>query len=311
MVSLITAFALAQGPSLVDLEAKFATIKTGREHWQAGMQARNEVNAGILALVAENKLKPEEFERASQLLTTTGADFRTTQMQYELSLAALSAKDPKAATTIGRKWDNLLVTLGRSRRIGADTIPSEEERYRVTPTAPSIISALKSPEKALADAEAVKPHDEIKKIVDADQADRSADFSKMTVAQIEEMGKRDKARLMRMKELVAQGAPKTGADFFNAALVFQHGQTFDDYATAHELSLVATILKHPTGSWLAGASYDRMLVNSGHPQRFATQYWSAGGKLELQWFDPDRINDAIRLAVVKKTLAQAKARAGG
>lgn len=305
MLPTVALYLVLQTPTLADLEAKASQIKPGGD-WQAANKIREEVNNGIVALITENKLKPEDFERASQIVSATGNDFRTSQMQYELSLAGLAAGNENSAKNIAMKWDMFLMTMGRHRRIGAVNFP-ESERYRVQPTGQGIIDAMKDSAKAEQTAAASKNNEEIQKIVDADQADRRADFSKMTMEQMNALSARDKERLKRIREMVAKGEPKTGADFFNAALVCQHGDTFDDYATAHELSVVATMLGDKRSAWLAGASYDRMLINSGHPQRFTTQYSLSNGVTTLQWFDPERINDTIRVAVVKKTLAQAKA----
>ncbi len=130
----------------------------------------------------------------------------------------------------------------------------------------------------------------------------------MTPAQLEEMAKGDVARLRRTKELVQSGDLATADDFDHAALVFQHGNVFEDYATAHELSVCALLLGKRSASWLAGASYDRMLVHCGIPQRFATQYGGVSGVTRLQRVETWGINDSERKRIVKVTLEEARKR---
>lgn len=75
-----------------------------------------------------------------------------------------------------------------------------------------------------------------------------------------------------MNELLAQGAAKTGADYLAAALVFQHGNTLEDFAKARELAAEAARKGNPAGLWLTAAAWDRWLMTAGKPQRFGTQY---------------------------------------
>ncbi len=227
-------------------------------------------------------------------------------MRYELCLAALASGHPKAGKTIAGKWDEFLVSMRRPRRVG--TFTASGELYRVVPTVKSVVNVFKNPEEARKTAASKKDHPEIKQIVDADQADRKLDFSKLSQKEMMAIGHRDEARLKRTHALLQKGEAKTAQDFANAALVLQHGPVFNDYALAHELCVASMILGNPKAAWLSGASYDRMLSHSGHPQRFTTQYQMGPGGYELSWFDPERINDAIRTAVVKVTLERAKNR---
>lgn len=294
-----------QGPTLENLEKQAASRPSGHD-WQAGLKANGAINEGVVKLIDQNKLAKTEFERASQLIMAPQTAYRLVQAKYELSLAGLASANPGSEKTIAAKWDELMMSMGRPRRIGIAQIEGDET-FEVKPTAKRIMEILRNPENARKDAKESKDNAEIQKLVDDDQADRKADFSKMTMAQIEDIGKRDRERLQRIRQLVAEGAPKTAKDHANAALVYQHGHLFDDYATSHELCIVAMILGDARASWLAGASYDRMLSHSGHPQRFATQYTMGPNGYELEWFDEGRINDTIRVAVVRKTLEQAKA----
>lgn len=306
MIALSALIALSiQTASLTDLE-KLATTKATGTDWAAAFKDANTLNHGVIALIEGDLLKPTEFERASQVVRFMNNDFRIAEMRYELCLAGLASGDLAAAKTIAAKWDDLMVSMSRPRRIGVFSIRGA--RYRVQATYKGVLEVYKNPDKAKRVAAESNLHAEIKKIVDADQADRQVDFSKLKQKDLEAISARDKSRQRRIKQLLGQGAPKTAEDFANAALVLQHGEVFEDYALAHELCVASMILGNAKAAWLSGASYDRMLVNGGHPQRFATQYGMGASGYELTWFDPARINDSIRKAVVRVTLEQAKNR---
>lgn len=108
---------------------------------------------------------------------------------------------------------------------------------------------------------------------------------------------RDQAREKRVKELYAAGALHTGTDYYNVAMVLQHGTSADDMLLAHELCIVAIIKGENRAKWLAAASEDRFLMNIGRPQRFGTQYTSSGnGPSKLYRIDPG-VTDDVRRAM--------------
>ena len=186
-----------------------------------------------------------------------------------------------------------------------------EKKYP-TPEAPkSIVAVMIDPEKALTVASKTKSDAEITKICDDDQAIRKQDWSKLTVKQMEVIGKADRARLLRIKQLLGMGRVITGEDFDHASLVLQHGSTWTDYSLAHELSICSLLLQNreKSAAWLTAATYDRMLGSGGYRQRFGTQYGSiSGGKFTLDPVDSAGINDTERKAMHCPTLEQAKNR---
>ena len=296
---------------LTDLEAKRMKAEDVTDPVRR-TRLYQEADAGVVALIEGDKLKlAADFRRAAKLFAPVNGDFVPVQAGYELTLVAAAEGDAEARRELGKRWDTLLLAMGRQRRLGLVKMEMSYggEKFVVAPTAPIVLAVYKDPDAATANAKAGTSNAEIKKIVDADQAARNFDFSKVTVKQIEEMAKGDVARLARIKEILASGALTTADDFDNAALVFQHGVVFEDYATAHELSVCAMLLGKRTSSWLAGASYDRMLINVGIPQRFATQYGNAGGgPVTLQRYETRAINDTERKLIVRVTLEQAKNR---
>lgn len=146
---------------------------------------------------------------------------------------------------------------------------------------------------------------ELTKIYKEDQGDRQTENIDWTV-----VSKRDAERQERVARILAEGGAKTAEDFFHAAMVFQHGDTEEEVARAHELSMKAVELdpNHPTARWLAAASKDRLLMRQGKPQLYATQYRMVDGKWVLYEVDPS-VTDEERAKWDCPPLAVAKARA--
>jgi tetratricopeptide (TPR) repeat protein len=111
---------------------------------------------------------------------------------------------------------------------------------------------------------------ELQRMFREDQADRSPPPA--TPEGWKAVSARDAQRRARVKELIAAGALKEGADFLAAGFIFQHGGTPEDYAMAREMGAEAARRGHPGGLWLAAAAWDRGLMHAGKPQRFGTQY---------------------------------------
>jgi len=114
----------------------------------------------------------------------------------------------------------------------------------------------------------VSDNPQMVQIVDADQADRKDGFH----IDWQKVGKADEERRIATTALMKEGKLHTGHDFENAALVFQHGATSDDYLLAHVLAVVA-ISKGQSGAvWISAATLDRYLQSIHQPQVFGTQF---------------------------------------
>src|SRR5438876_7541294 len=70
---------------------------------------------------------------------------------------------------------------------------------------------------------------------------------------------RDRIRRIRIHELLSAGALQTAGDFHDAAFIYQHGQTPDDYLLAHVLATVAVQKGDSKGLWISAATLDRYL----------------------------------------------------
>lgn len=111
---------------------------------------------------------------------------------------------------------------------------------------------------------------ELRELFEADQADRQQ------AGDLDGIAERDRVRRERAAELFESGEVVDADDFFHAAMLFQHGDSLQDYQRAHELALRAHELGHAGAAWLAAAAFDRWLVNQGRPQKFGTQFkWDA------------------------------------
>lgn len=156
---------------------------------------------------------------------------------------------------------------------------------------------------------ALKDNAELARLHREDQADRSPANGKDIDWQV--VGPRDKARLARVKEFYTQNKLYTGADYYHAAMILQHGDAPEDFLLAHEFCVVAIVKgKNDRDTrWLAAASEDRFLMNINRPQRFATQYRAEPITAPFRLYTVDEgVTDELRSALSAPSLAKAKAR---
>jgi hypothetical protein len=121
---------------------------------------------------------------------------------------------------------------------------------------------------------------------------------------------RDAKRRERVRQILDSGGAKVSADYFHAAMVFQHGEKVSDYQLSHNLALKAADLD-PTNKlarWLAAASKDRELMNLGKPQLYGTQFRIENGRWVLYQVDPS-VTDEERAKWNVPPLEQANKRA--
>lgn len=285
-----------QNTTLSDLETKFNFAQKANQSDRE--VALTEVQAGVEKLITEDKLKEaSDFRRAEALFSAPNLFFEHTRVKYELLLTAAKLGDSEAIGRIPNAWDNFIQSLGRNRRLVP--IHGKKMHLIVKPAPRSVTRFWESPKKSIQLAKEAKSIPEVQSIVDADQKDRDRDWSKVDPKEWEKVAQADIQRLTKIKKFANAGTLTTGADYFNAALVCQHGDNFEDYALAHELSVCAMILGYEprTSAWLAAASYDRMLLNMGHRQRYGTQSYIIEGKQSLSPLDSMLMNDTMRFTV--------------
>jgi len=298
-LTLLAAPMSARCQTLEELEG-MSKQQEGSFDYKRALETSDRIGAGVEALVQNDGLQSEsDFRRAGTLtlfMRTRDLGFNT--RTYQLLLTALAMGDMVAGQSLPVAWDALMGCTGRPHRIVSQNDGHDQD------LAPELVRQVYTKSRK-ADDKPAGDNGEVQRIVDEDQKARG-NFSDLTQEQLMQMMKADRARLARIKEIVfSKDGLKTAKDFANAALVCQHGELFLDYALAHELSVCSLLLGNKDANWLAGASYDRMLMSGSYPQRFATQY---DGNWTLRPYTTEGVNDRMRKTVVRKTLEEAKAR---
>ena len=151
-------------------------------------------------------------------------------------------------------------------------------------------------------------NEQLRTIMHADQADRQGSPPQ---ADWRGMMQRDAERRVKVKAELAAGRVRTSGDFYNAALVMQHGQGLEDIRMAHALATIAASIDplDRSARWLKAASWDRMMTTLNKPQWYGTQYMrGANGKWLLLPVDETAVTDAQRIELAATRLAEAKKR---
>lgn len=170
-----------------------------------------------------------------------------------------------------------------------------------------VVSLLAIPAGCRSTAPAGDAGRELAALCAADQADRAGDWSKLSEAELVAIGERDATRRERVRALVADGAPRTSDDLYNAALVLQHGEG-KDFLLAHVLASAAAFEGREDARWLAAASLDRALHSLGQPQVFGTQFHREGdGPWTMEPLDRS-LHDALRARFGVPPLEEAECR---
>ena len=148
----------------------------------------------------------------------------------------------------------------------------------------------------------------LQQLKNEDQADRQG---AITQAQWPEVSKRDAERRATLMTLLRVGEVRTATDYYNAALIMQHGDTIDDIRMAHALATISATINPSDRSakWLTAASWDRILMRMKRPQWYGTQFVTGDdGKWMLYEVDESAVTDEDRQALSVPTLAEAQKR---
>jgi len=149
----------------------------------------------------------------------------------------------------------------------------------------------------------VPSNEELKKIITADQSDREAKSIDWSA-----VDSRDRERATRVGQILKDGEIKTAEDFYNAAMIFQHGNSPDDIKLAFSLAIISAHLapSHPGPKWLAAAAWDRYMMWKKLPQWYGTQsqFFKETGKTSLYPILPDAVSDAERAEAQVPPLAK-------
>ena len=222
---------------------------------ETGAVVRSSTAGGHLHLVVQDPKKPKD--------------------ESELDVA-LTAEDRASLTLVGAPFDPWTIT--RVHGTAEPAVATDWEANR--------LYTLQDTDEA--------PSAEMRRIFDADQAiRRSPDWNRKE--KLDEILKQESERHAATARLLATGGLHTGQDYEEAAFIFQHGATADDYLLAHTLALAAMAKGDASGAWIAAATLDRYLQAIGKPQIYGTQYQVKDGKpAAKEPFQKDLIPDALR-----------------
>ena len=96
---------------------------------------------------------------------------------------------------------------------------------------------------------------------------------------------RDRTRLVRVLELIAEGTPFSPVDRYRAAMVLQHGHLPEHYDLAHRLARNAAENDIEESRWLTASTLDRWCMSREEPQKYGTQYCHVDGSWILYTCD--------------------------
>ena len=132
-------------------------------------------------------------------------------------------------------------------------------------------------------------------IYDEDQQARKDQLT-MSPAQWEALAREDAARQQRTRALLASEQLHSGEDFRQAAFIFQHGTTPEDFLLAHTLAMVAVSKGDDTAVWIGAATLDRYLQSIDRPQVYGTQFRNESNEPGTQEpYNRTLISDSLRL----------------
>jgi hypothetical protein len=143
--------------------------------------------------------------------------------------------------------------------------------------------------------------DEMNQIYEADQNDRVVDITRMSEQEgkkwAQAVGPRDAGRRERVRKFLERGALRSGRDFEQAAFIFQHGFSSDDFLLAHILATAAVAKGDTKARWIAAATLDRYLQSLQQRQVFGSQFNNPDrqpGHWTLEPLDQTLIPDSVR-----------------
>jgi hypothetical protein len=130
-----------------------------------------------------------------------------------------------------------------------------------------------------------------------------AEARKLPVVSGTEIYAHDVVRRAQVAQLLHDGKLKTAEDFSDAALIYQHGSTEDDYLLAHVFAMEALAKGDASARQLAALTLDRYLQRAGKKQIFGSQYLDAQYAFSLQHQDDKNVDQQSKsIPAGKQTL---------
>ncbi len=141
---------------------------------------------------------------------------------------------------------------------------------------------------------------ELQKMADEDQQSRMKKDINWVL-----LNKEDSVRRVRVFELIEKDQLKTGKDYLNAGIIFQHGNDTLASSMAVKSFGKALQLDSTLNRWWYAAAVDRDLMRRGLPQIYGTQYRGDGkGRFYRYQIDTTKVSDAERKYYRVETLAE-------
>ncbi len=126
----------------------------------------------------------------------------------------------------------------------------------------------------------------------------------------EVVSEQDAERRSAVMSILRAGGIRTRQDYYNAAMIFQHGGSAEEIRLAHSFATIASTLGSTSASnWLKAATWDRLMSRFDQPQWYGTQYVTDdSGQWVLYPVEPDAITDEQRAEWSVPSLEEALAR---
>lgn len=141
---------------------------------------------------------------------------------------------------------------------------------------------------------------ELQKMYNEDQGSRMAKNIDWLV-----LTKQDRERENRVYELIKAGQIVTGKDYYNSAMIFQHGADSSAFGMAVSHMRKAIEIDTTINKWLLAAAIDRDLLSRNKPQIYGTQYSKMNGeKWKRSRIDTTQVTDKERKYYHVETLAE-------
>ncbi|MFK2899307.1 hypothetical protein ISP15_03100 [Dyella jejuensis] len=146
------------------------------------------------------------------------------------------------------------------------------------------------------------------KLEQQDQADRMPGGGKINW---DVVARKDAERKREVEKILADGGIRTTQDYFNASVIFQHGEDLKDIEQAYAFAVTAVNLddKNQQAKQLEADAWDRIMLKRNRPQWYGTQFIrdKATGKFEMYQADSNVISDAERQAMGLPTMSENQA----
>ena len=146
------------------------------------------------------------------------------------------------------------------------------------------------------------------KLEQQDQADRMPGTGKINWGVV---ARKDAERKREVEKILADGGIRTAQDYFNASVIFQHGEDLNDIEQAYAFAVTAVSMddRNQQAKQMEADAWDRIMLKRNRPQWYGTQFIrdQTTGKYAMYQVDSSVITDAERQAVGLPTMSENQA----